>query len=242
MTDMEESLDSWQNKVFLASQSIISSNTNDDDDDYHSFYNNMDNTSNQCITWLEDCSCHEPTVLLRWARILFYKVARTYMAAPLLLALLPLCIGLVIGLYVGRQWERKQESNCKESNIASMTQCVGWRSWWWFQVLHSLSSHCIPNISWQQPHENLEVKENRVRQDLKSDANTARESGVDLENVPKHVAVIMDGNRRYGNAKYGNVAKVRFMAYVYSRAVSSCIQLKTSKCFYRVIGMVPRRW
>ena len=41
-------------------------------------------------------------------------------------------------------------------------------------------------------------KEDLVRNDLKSVAETTRESGVDVSLVPKHVAVIMDGNRRYG--------------------------------------------
>ena len=34
-----------------------------------------------------------------------------------------------------------------------------------------------------------------------------RESGVALELVPKHVAVIMDGNRRYGRSKYHNATR-----------------------------------
>ena len=34
------------------------------------------------------------------------------------------------------------------------------------------------------------------------------ESGVDIGMIPKHVAVIMDGNRRYGKEKFGNTTEV----------------------------------
>ena len=210
--DIEDATSSWQRKVLLASQYVISSSN---DDDYFTmsssssssdwFYSHMDNTSNRCATWLAepDCSSCETRVLLRWARMLFYKVARTYMAAPLLLALLPLCIGLVVGFWAGTRWERKVDNN----QVSSTSMEEGYSGAWSFWILNSVCKR-MPFVQ----RENLEVKENRVRADLRSDANTARESGVELENVPKHVAVIMDGNRRYGKARYGNVSKVRLRA------------------------------
>lgn len=53
----------------------------------------------------------------------------------------------------------------------------------------------------------LEEREANVRTNLKSDRGIFQESGVPESQVPKHVAVIMDGNRRYGKSKYGSASR-----------------------------------
>jgi len=185
--------DSWQRKVLVASQYIESDNDYDNHVEQDWFFLQMDNTSNRCMTFpVESCSC-EPRILLKWARILFYKVARTYVAKPLLLALLPLCIGVLVGIWIGKNSQTKQQQDDSSSSIQGSTLS--------FRIIHTL-------CKWLVPQENLQRKENRVRTHLKSDVDTRRESGVDIQDIPKHVAVIMDGNRRYGKARYGNVAKV----------------------------------
>jgi len=233
----------------------------------------IENTSHQYSSpeLLNLDACHpddKPSwwVVLRWMKIMFLKIARSYHAKPLLLAAAPLFFGILLGIWIGK-WQSKsqlgqpkrihrgnkklqQEQQTHQPRIGRFAEFIS-------AFCYSLSltlTFCIPrnmlttvcmnrsparensiatvcmdpalakknisvskyvnqndNVTIGDDSDNLRTefpsRENEARSYLKSDEDTKRECDVPVERVPRHVAVIMDGNRRYGKSKYGSVAK-----------------------------------
>lgn len=114
-----------------------------------------------------DVKCECPELLLKtmqWVRLVVLHVARSYYTRSLILAILPLLMGVAVGWSLGRRKVRRRTSS------------------------------------------STAAKETRVRKDLKSDKDTQRESKVDPQRLPRHIAVVMDGNRRYGRKQYGDAS------------------------------------
>lgn len=87
------------------------------------------------------------------------------------------------------------------------------------QIIQSLETY-ISRISGPRNFDE-NTRADEARRQLRSKAETERESGVELSHVPRHIAVIMDGNRRYGKAKYGSISKVRYYPDMYTLCVIS---------------------
>uniref|UniRef100_A0A7S4R975 Alkyl transferase n=1 Tax=Ditylum brightwellii TaxID=49249 RepID=A0A7S4R975_9STRA len=83
-----------------------------------------------------------------------------------------------------------------------------------FEISNSLFSKTFScsflkgELPQQEEERELEKKEDKARSNLRSSAQTQYESGVNTQDIPKHIAVIMDGNRRYGRKVYGSATKV----------------------------------
>lgn len=119
---------------------------------------------------------------------LLKRLIAIYSSSPFLLVVLPLILGIFLGLILGVaiSWNRK---NVWETLIS---QCLK------FTVTESKEILC--KKEW----------DNKVRQDMKNDDAipfSRRESRIPLSDIPNHIAVIMDGNRRYGKEKYGIATK-----------------------------------
>jgi hypothetical protein len=86
--------------------------------------------------------------------------------------------------------------------------------------LHGVASSCAIDESEQLRLKEEDARRSKYAEDLHFEA------GVSKDSIPKHVAVIMDGNRRYGRAKYGIASKVSAITPMHE---SACIIVSESK-------------
>ena len=109
---------------------------------------------------------------------------------------LPTLIGLLIGIWLGKTQLRQQKSFA--SILSSWFSSIFLISKFWIKFHMDSKSGSDgkkkPDVLVQSIN-GTELKKNYV--------DTVKESGCDPSCVPKHVAIIMDGNRRYGRRMYG---------------------------------------
>jgi hypothetical protein len=201
-----------------------------------------------------NATCPRTTLLwsiLRGMKRILARVANSYYAMPVVLFVMPLLIGLVVGICLGRRWERNMERmhrdkqptmKSRRGRLRTFQQKVPWL-WHWLWSLAPLQ-WIIPTRLNQEKESTVGANNDKALSEAATTTNTStttldqtidkessvivvdeekdelararlrreeeyetRESGVALELVPKHVAVIMDGNRRYGRAKYHNATQ-----------------------------------
>ena len=172
--------------------------------------------------------------ILKWTKVAIKKTANAYLSSPALLALLPLLVGCAVGFMLAWWWlggsssgisskdgaiDRQIKASHKENAAIDSRRSRVWdfRSSILLlttaaqamleSLVHTITSTIHSRSSKTDTEAELAQRENIARQHLSSDADTNRESGVPLSSVPKHIAVIMDGNRRYGRQRHGSATR-----------------------------------
>lgn len=108
---------------------------------------------------------------------------------------LPLVLGVTIGIWLGNQQARQKKSFF--AIITSWFSAVGSIVKFWFKFR-------VSSVSGGVTKKTAVVKQSNGETEMKKNyVDTPCESGCNLADVPKHIAVIMDGNRRYGKRMYG---------------------------------------
>jgi undecaprenyl diphosphate synthase len=151
------------------------------------------------------------SLILAWVRLVLGRVMRVYLSNPLLLAFVPLFVGVGFGILIGR---RSVANSRADNRKIQSARCNLWVSITDFLLLvlvgiSKLALHTKMLFQGTLSSDSelfVEERDEKARKELKS-LESKRESGVDLQSVPRHIAVIMDGNRRYGKLKYGNATR-----------------------------------
>ncbi|KAL3822416.1 hypothetical protein ACHAXA_007423 [Cyclostephanos tholiformis] len=190
------------------------------------------------------------SIFLSRAKPILGSAIRAYLSSPIWLALLPLTMGVVIGLFLGGGRMGRRQNRCgsgtsknNTSNVKSDVDrgpgmrlsssveedsdervttsasllTVGRVS----HLYRRLSLRMLLVASAMVPRRNCrsssfpssglvlneDDRDDETRDELRRTIDLEGESGVDPCDVPRHIAVIMDGNRRYGECRYGNATR-----------------------------------
>lgn len=158
--------------------------------------------------------------IIRWVRI----IAQSKHGMTVLFSVAPLIIGLILGVFLGRKLEQQKTAkvnqteleSCGSSLTSHIHRIIMQSSIIWSSALEVF--YFVITAQWLSPRTKIDFEKPSCQKERDNNCtayfslseevrNRRRQSGVALELVPKHIAVIMDGNRRYGKAKYASASR-----------------------------------
>jgi undecaprenyl diphosphate synthase len=176
-------------------------------------------------------SCSEKDGLVRrtlfWIKLALIKVANSYVAFPIILFTLPLLVGLVVGYFLGKKqrYANNRDIRRESTTLFTFIEAFLYFAFKWSptckQEPSSDSKTKMTEMKAISSAENvrksstdimsasledtpgLGQREEEARKKL-LESEGLFHAQIPQESLPRHVAVVMDGNRRYGRAKYGN--------------------------------------
>jgi undecaprenyl diphosphate synthase len=160
--------------------------------------------------------------ILRFVKLIVVRLAHSY-AQRIILFVLPLLLGIFVGFLWGR-WgsskngirsavpsQNKSQSSKTSSPSSSSSSPFPTVASLYHIVLPVVNSFCRLVLKFRPESEPAsELQTNEIlssRESTSSTATTMTGSGLDKDSIPRHVAIIMDGNRRCGRARYQNATR-----------------------------------
>ena len=168
------------------------------------YISEQDDTSHEyCHSNKLLCSNENCSILLKSSAVRSLELEwHNDVVRSILPSLWPLAVGLLVGYCLGRLRSRKFSLYATVSSWLSSVYSIT-KMWIRYQLACPYDASVISMKEIAVYGANgEELKRNYI--------DTPRESGCDLSVIPQHVAVIMDGNRRYGKRKYGKSSMGHF--------------------------------
>ena len=138
--------------------------------------------------------------ILHYCKIIYHLYIQKYLNSPFVLGLLPLLIGIIVGFSLGWWYfgyDNDSSIDDYDDNDSSIDDYDD------YDYDNDKNYYNDNN----NDNNNNDDDENKTRSYFQSSIHTTKESSIPQSLLPQHIAIIMDGNRRYGKQRYNSISK-----------------------------------